>query len=178
MPRFACLFAVVALLGCTNEDPAALFVDISYQLRCIDCDPRSPDGPMRDLLLVDGEMDTTLTCAASASGSTHEVDFSAQNSQYSLELHQVRLGANPGDQCQIEVKEGSGNTYRGGCKAVGSDDDAPCEVELTNEGGAITGSILCRRIQHTLTPTYTRYLLSPGSQDEAAEITIQGCAGL
>jgi len=181
MPRSVCLLSVLAVLasasvGCKTEDPPALFLDLAYQLRCIDCSPRVADGPIRNLSIVDGEMNSSLSCYSSPSGGTNLLYLELENEEFGLKLTQVRLGANPGDRCEVEIKEGAGNSYRGGCKPVGSDDGAPCEVELTKEGDAIVGTIQCTRVAHTLTPTYTRHFVAPNSEDPV-EITIVGCTG-
>ena len=100
------------------------------------------------------------------------------NPEYSFEVLNTRLGDDPGDQCQVRVKEGTGQEYRGSCKPLESESDAPCEVELTADGSGFTGKVLCRKIPHQNNQSLFRYVVSPGTDDEPAEVVAQGCSGL
>jgi hypothetical protein len=166
--------ACLGLLGCTNEDPPALYLDVAYQLRCIDCEPRGADGKVRDVQAVDGEGGDELTCYVEDDLLTLELEGDG----FTFRILQAKLGDNPGDYCQIVVSEGPGSEYRGDCRAPDDDDSgAPCQLELENEGGVLSGTLLCNNIPHALTPEYERYVVAPNS-DDAVEFTVQGCSGL
>jgi hypothetical protein len=170
----ACALACLGLFGCNEEDPPALYLDLDYQLRCNDCEPRGNDGPVRDVQAVDGEGGNNLTCYYESNLLTLELEGSG----FTFRILQARLGDDPGEFCEIVVSEGSGSQYRGDCR--GPDDDssgAPCELEITNEGGVLSGTLLCTNIRHELTPEYERYVVAPMS-DDPVEFTVQGCSGL
>jgi hypothetical protein len=170
------LFALALVLtcaACSEEDPAALYADVNYQVRCLDCEPRVADDPERDLAVVDGEQDSSLRCE-SVGGL---VSLEIETSEYAFKILNARLGNDPGDQCEVRVKEGI-NEYRGFCKAEGSDDEQPCEVELTADGSGFVGRVFCNQIRHHLSNTLLRYVVAPGTTDEPAEVVASGCSGL
>jgi hypothetical protein len=176
MPRLlvACALSCVVLFGCNKEDPPALYLDVAYQLRCIDCEPRGSDGPIRDVQVVDGEDGANLTCYLQNNLLTLELEGSG----FTFRILQARLDDDPGEFCEIVVSEGTGSQYRGDCR--GPDDDssvAPCELDLENDNGVLSGTLLCNNIRHELTPEYERYVVAPMSE-EPVEFTVQGCTGL
>lgn len=172
-----CLVALAALAfvaSCNKEDPAALFADIAYQVRCLDCQPVTTDSPARDVSVVDGQNGTALSCEYI----NGRVTLHISNAEYGFDILGARLGDDPGDQCEVRVKEGSGNEYAGSCKPAGSSGGAPCEVELMQDGSGFSGTILCKKIPHRRTTSLFRYVVSPRTTDEPAEISVQGCSGL
>lgn len=170
----AALAALALLASCNEEEPAALFADVAYQLRCLDCDPIGPDGPKRDFSVVDGQNDTSLSCDASSG----RISLEISNPEFTFRIIKARPGKDPGNECEIRVSEGSGNEYRGGCKKVGGDGSNPCEVELTVSGSSFSGTVQCRNIVRNLNAIYERQVVAPGTTDEPAEISVEGCAGL
>jgi hypothetical protein len=175
MHRFVLALALLFFLAsCNEEEPAALFADVAYQLRCLDCTPVSPDSPKRDFSVVDGQDGTSLSCSVAAGAFTLEI----VNEDFTFKILDALPGDDPGGQCQIRISEGSGNEYRGGCKKVGAGGDRPCEVELTASGSGFTGTVECHAIKHNLNATLHRHVVAPGTDDEPAEISVDGCAGL
>ena len=170
----AALVAIACLVSCNEEEPAALFADVAYQLRCLDCDPIATDSPKRDFSVVDGQNDTSLSCDASGG----RISLEISNPDFSFRIIKARPGKDPGPECEIRVSEGPGNEYRGGCKKVGGSGSNPCEVELTVSGDSFSGTLQCRDIKRHLNATYERQIVAPGTTDEPAEISVQGCAGL
>jgi hypothetical protein len=168
-------FAVLpCLASCNEEEPAALFADVAYQLRCRDCDPTGSDSPKRDFSVVDGQDGTSLSCSASGG----RISLEISNPDFSFRIIKARPGKDPGNECEIRVSEGSGNEYRGGCKKIGGDGMNPCEVELTVSGSSFSGTVECRNILRNLNAIYERQVVAPGTVDEPAEISVEGCAGL
>jgi len=169
---FLALVLGLSVAACTEEDPAALFADVSYQVRCLDCEPRTADGPERDLAVVDGD-GASLRCESNGG----LVSLEIETEDYAFKIMNARLGNDPGSQCEVRVKEGI-NEYRGFCKPEGSDDEQPCEVELTADGSGFMGRVFCSQIRHHLTASLFRYVVAPGTNDEPAEVVASGCAGL
>jgi hypothetical protein len=169
------LLVALALVftACSEEDPAALYADVNYQVRCLDCEPRVADDLERDLAVVDGEQGSSLRCESVGGLVSLEIETSA----YAFKILNARLGSDPGDRCEVRVKEGI-NEYRGGCKAEGSGDAQPCEVELTADGSGFVGRVYCDQIRHNLTSSLFRYVVAPGTRDEPAEVVASGCSGL
>lgn len=168
------------VLGCTEEDPAALFVDFSYQVRCLDCEPRSNDDPARKVHAVDGEHDLTLTCSVLDRGGEQFVSFSIEHTDadgdvdYSLAVDQVNLDSkDPGDGCRIKAKEGD-NLYEGLCTGDDPSDELPCQVKVDPKGNGITGSLRCLHIPNKAQPTLTRNITAP-STEKAAKFEVTGC---
>lgn len=173
MPRLLLVLALVpCFTGCSEEDPAALFADVNYQVRCLDCEPRTADDPERDLSVVDGD-GASLRCESV--GGLVTLVIEAGN--YAFEIHNARLGNDPGGQCEVRVTEGS-NEYRGACKAEGSDDAQPCEVELNADGTGFVGRVYCDQIRHHRSASLFRYVVAPGTGDEPADVVASGCSGL
>src|SRR5689334_9073826 len=139
MPRLlvSCLvFGCVAFaLGCTEEDPAALFLDFNYQVRCLDCEPRSNDDPARDVHAVDGEDELTINCSVVDRGGDRLVSISVEHTDdrtgtvdYSLSIDQANLDSkDPGNGCRVHVKEGP-NVYEGNCTGGDPNEETPCMI--------------------------------------------------
>jgi hypothetical protein len=170
------------MLGCTEEDPAALFIDMAYQVRCIDCEPQTNDNPARDIHAVDGEKGLTLNCSAIERGGERLVSFSIEHTDpdtnsvdYSLSVDQVSIDSkDPGTGCRVHAKEGS-NTYEGLCTGDDPTDDAPCSLTgLKQAGDGVTGSLHCIHIPNKAQPTLTRHIAAPSSQ-KAVKFEIKGC---
>jgi len=164
------------LASCNAEDPAALFADVSYQLRCLDCNPIAPDGPKRDFSTTDGQNGTRLSCRAS----NGLVSLEIVGEGFMFKILDARPGDQPGNQCEVQVSEGgTSNEYRGACKPVDGAGMQPCEVELVSDGdGGFAGTVECHRIPHRVTSAAFRHVVAPGSTDKPANVSAQGCAGL
>ena len=179
VPAAALLFSCA--LGCTEDDPAALFIDFNYQVRCIDCEPRSNDDPARDVHAVDGEDGLTLTCSAIDRGGDRLVSFSIEHTDpktggvdYSFSLDQANLdSSDPGAGCRVNVKEGS-NSYEGNCTGKEATEDEPCIVKLEKAGDGVTGSLHCVHIPNKAQPTIQRYIVA-GGKESAAKFEVTGC---
>lgn len=170
------LVALAFIASCNKEDPAALFADVRYQLRCLGCTPVAADGPKRDFSATDGQDGVRLSC--DADGGLISLRISGEG--FTFNILDARPGDEPGNRCEVQVSEGgTGNEYRGGCKGVDGDGSQPCEVELVRDGdGSFSGTVECHNIPHRVTAAAVRQLVAPGTMDEPAEISVQGCAGL
>lgn len=170
------------MLGCKQEDPAALFIDFAYQVRCVDCEPQSNDEPARDIHAVDGEHDLTLTCNVIERGGERLVSFSIEHTDpdtgsvdYSLSVDQASLDSkDPGAGCRVNAKEGS-NVYEGLCTGDEPSDETPCALaDLKQSGDGIKGSLHCIHIPNKAQPTITRHIAAP-STEKAAKFEVTGC---
>jgi hypothetical protein len=175
--------AVLALLACAEQDPPPLYVDVDYQVRCIECDPRAPDDAARRVRALDAEAGFTVECRVEESRGDRLLTFSVRyedkaddSNSYGLSLVQANLdAADPGGSCRVTVFEGS-NTYEGHCSAELAA-GVTCQVELGAEAGIVTGSILCREVENKNAPGYKRHVVAPSSTDPA-EFKVHGCVGL
>jgi hypothetical protein len=166
------LMAVPVLFACSEEDPAPQFIELDYQIRCLDCQPASMDEVPHKIDAVAGDSDVAVSCHTT--GSKPELTFSLQGASYMFRIRAASLaGKDPGDGCVVTVKEGS-NTYEGGCTAGDPTEDQPCQVQLKQDDDVITGSVLCRNIPNALTPTVRRNIVAP-STSKAAEFEIHNC---
>ena len=70
--------ALCALVGCNETDPEALYIDALYQLRCIDCEPRTNDGRSRDIHHLDGDQGFDLSCVTESTSDGRLISFLAE----------------------------------------------------------------------------------------------------
>jgi len=175
---------VLSLCACNNEDPAPLYLEADYQLRCIDCKPTSPDETARSLNVLNGEAGYVVDCSAERSSGDRVVNFSAsfkdplgKKDKFSVAVTQANIdAANPGASCRVEVVEGS-NTYKGECTGGAPTKAKPCVINLKAEGGVLSGTIECKTIPNASDAQIRRYLVAPGTK-KAAKFSIDGCTGL
>ena len=186
--RHLIFITLVALLvpACVSEDAGPIYLETEYQVRCVRCEPRAPDNPIRKIEYLSGENGFDITCQVTERGGnkvvTMEADFSdaeAESRNYSLRLRLVSLDkSDPGPDCQVTVREGS-NTYEGGCTAGEPDEEHPCKISLSRDGDdAIAGSIMCEEISNKANKGTKRHVVAPLSTDEAAEFKIYNCTDL
>jgi hypothetical protein len=177
-----CLCVSPALFACSEQDPAPHFIDVTYQVRCIDCQPVTTDDSTRRVLAIDGENNFEVSCHANGGGpllsfSATHTDKENKDNNYSLEIQRASLaGRDPGKSCTVLVTEGS-NSYLGGCTDDEPTDDLPCKVKFTRDGQNVTGSILCKHIQNKNTGEFTRWVVKPGTM-KALTFEVDGCEGL
>lgn len=183
LPILASLF-VLSLCACTSEDPAPLYLEGDYQLRCIDCKPTAVDETAHNLNALNGEAGFVVACSAERNGGDRVVSFSAsfkdpagKKDKFSITVTQANIdAANPGVSCHVEVVEGS-NDYKGTCTGGAPTMDKPCVVKFKAEGGVLSGSIDCKTIPNHADAQIRRYLVAPGI-DKPAKFSIDGCTGL
>ena len=170
-----------AVAGCNETDPDPLYIDVVYQMRCKDCEPRTNDSPVRDIHYLDGDQGFALECGTSAGDDGTLISFSAvytdpenPDNTYGLHVDQAGLdGASASGACSVKVDE-SGSVYEGRCSNSAPTSGHPCQVKLATEGTTVTGTINCDKIpiQDMMEPF--RYFKKPNS-DNAADIEIRGC---
>ena len=173
----------VGVLGCTSDTAPTVYVGMSYQVRCIDCQPRALDDAARNVKAVDAESGYKLSCKVDNDGGTRRVGFSivhdsAKSDQsYSLSVSHANLTDEESDgPCSVRVVEGA-NTYEGACGSDDPSEDRPCKISFEVKGGVIHGSLYCAKLQSDATSGILRYVTAPVSRD-AAEFEIHGCTDL
>ncbi|MFI5308609.1 MAG: hypothetical protein ACHQ53_14715 [Polyangiales bacterium] len=170
-------------VSCVTNDPAPLYADINYQVRCIDCEPRAVDDSAHHIAALNGENGFDVSCTVQQSGgrlvsfNAALIDAKHPTSSYGFEILQANVDKkDPGAGCRVLVTEGS-NTYEGRCTSGDPTTGAPCQVIIKDDKGVATGSVLCDAIPNRNDSTVTRHVVLPGSTD-AAKFAIHGCPGL
>jgi hypothetical protein len=177
---------VLGVAGCTSDSTPTVYVDLAYQVRCLDCDSHAPDDTPREVKVVDGEDGYQLECEVKKVGGVRRVTLAANHlDATSTDNHafRVELANLDGDdsslQCTVKVIEGV-QIYEGACSSDTPDvSGGPCQANFRVEKGVIKGAVLCDGLPVEATPEITRYLLAPGgTRDEPAQIQVYGCRGL
>lgn len=185
MPRLIalCCALLPCLIACSEEDPAPLFFDIEYQVRCGGCDPVSADDPERDIRALDGERGFAVACSTMERGGDRLATFSAvftgdsASDGFGISVTQVNLDSKePGPSCRVSVTEGI-NRYDASCTADEPSAESPCQVKVDLDDGVITGRLRCDNIPNRSSSVLTRDVVAPGT-NEPAEFEVQGCSGL
>jgi hypothetical protein len=177
-----CLCAAPALLACAEQDPPPHFMDVTYQVRCVDCQPLSMDDKTRRVLAIDGENNFEVGCTANGSGpllsfSATHTDKDNKDNNYSIQVLQASLASrDPGKSCEVRVTEGS-NSYSGKCTEDAPTEDSPCQVKFHRDDQNVTGSIFCKRIPNRNTAELTRWVVKPGTT-KPFTFQVDGCEGL
>ena len=110
--------------------------------------------------------------------SVSNYDPDKASNSHELEITRALIdGNNPGGNCRVRVTEGA-STFEGGCTDDTPTADKPCQTSFDVKGDTITGSVYCDELSSSASLSIKRYLVHPGSSDEAAEFELQGCTGL
>jgi hypothetical protein len=179
------LFAAPALMACVNQDPAPLFLQTSYQVRCLDCMPVTTDNLARTVAALDGESGFSVACSAQPSGKDRLLSFSVtlidakhESNDYSFKIIQADLDkSDPGAACRVVVTEGA-NAYEGHCTGGDPTTDNPCQItKLRDDHGIVKGNLLCNNIPNRTDANTTRYVVKPSTMTPA-DFEVHGCVGL
>jgi hypothetical protein len=176
---WAGLLPGAGLAACVNEDPAPVVVEIDYQVRCLDCQPRAADDPPHDITALMGKQGFRVSCTGDDYGDTKAISFSAEtnelqangNQGFGLAIRQALPGDDPGPSCRVNAREDV-NEYEGRCSADDPTDEIPCQVAMDFEDGLLKGTVLCRNIPDEVGAR--RSIVASGSV-EPAEFTVHGC---
>lgn len=172
------------LSSCTSLDPAPLYVDMNYQVRCGDCMPRSADDLARDIKTLNGENNYIVACDAASQGGKRQLSFSVQHpgehasDGYKFSVAQALIdGKDPGSSCKVRVIEG-GNTYVGGCTSGAPSSENPCQLTFKLDGSIVTGTIWCKAIPNGANNTSVRDVVTPYTMNKPIPFEVDGCTGL
>ena len=190
--RWLLLVVLVGLgaASCSSTDPAAVFIDLDYQVRCFMCEPRAPDDPKRQIQVLDGDMGYDVDCHVSTVDKDRVLSFSAKSDAsgtgmvHSIEVLQAAYdGDDPGAKCEVRVREES-NRYVGKCTGGEPDADAPCQVKVEVKDGIVKGTLLCEQIANEGIEASKRHVVlsdrpgGVGPELTPATFEIHGCTGL
>jgi len=175
---------VPAATSCVTNDPAPLYADVNYQVRCIDCEPRAVDDTPHHITALDGEKGFDVACTTQSVSGGRLVTFNASlidskhpTSTYAFKILQANVDKqDPGSSCRVQIVEGN-NTYERHCTSRDPTADVPCHVKISDVKGSAKGSVLCGELPNRNDMTVTRHLVKPGTSDPAP-FEIQGCPGL
>lgn len=178
------LSLLATFASCTSETTPIVYIGMTYQVRCLDCQPREPDPNPRDVRAVDGEAGYSLDCSVNKSGSTRRVTFSAEHQSdeadntYVLSVKGARLGGEESDgPCEVRVIEGN-NTYVAGCSSEAPTTERPCQVSFSEKAGVIKGELYCDKMPSDASLSQVRYLVAPYTSSDPVELELYGCRGL
>ena len=170
------------LVSCTSDTTPTVYVGLSYQIRCLDCQPRALDDVARNVKAVDEEAGHRLACRVEDRDGTKRVTFSLahdssdETKNYSLRVNNGNLTGGTDDPCELTIVEGA-NTYKGGCSSEEPNADRPCQVSFELDRSVLRGSLYCNNIGNEATANVTRYVVAPLSR-EPVKFEIYGCTGL
>jgi len=180
-------FAVVCALGwsaCKSEEEPPVYLETEYQLRCLDCQPSTSDEPERDIALLNGEFDFTVTCDVTRVGGERSMTLTAaykarsSEDRYGFRITRGDIDSKEQtDECEVQVLEGA-NTYEGICTGDDPSDDKPCKVTFKPDGEIVEGTMYCDKVKLLGAPSNFRYLVDPGSSDKPAKFEVHNCSGL
>jgi hypothetical protein len=180
-------FAVVCVLGsfaCKSTDEPPVYLDADYQVRCLDCQPRTADEPEREVALLNGEFDTTVTCAISRVGGERSMTLtmgyktSSTEQRYGFRITRGDIDSEEQtDECEVQILEGA-NTYKGTCSGDDPTENVPCKVTFKPDGEIVNGTMYCEKMTLVGAPTNFRYLVDPGTTDKSAKFAVHNCSNL
>jgi hypothetical protein len=170
--------------ACKTESSPPIYLDANYQLRCLDCEPRTGDDPERDIALLDGENDFKITCdikrISGKRSMTLVVDHNAEkeSSRYGIRITRANIDADeqPGE-CKVRVTEGA-NIYEGACTGDEPSTEQPCTVKFERKAEIVEGRVYCDKIPNQANLASFRYLLDPGTNDKPMKFEVHNCTGL
>jgi hypothetical protein len=172
------------VLACTSDTTPAVYVDLAYQVRCNDCQPRVTDESAHPIKAVNGEGDLDLRCRAESSSGVKRVNIRAAHfneistSNYAFTIENGSLEGDESEgPCRLEVIEGN-DTFEGACGTDEPTEDRPCQVKFSLEKGVVKGTAYCHRITKVGVPSEYRYVVLPGERAEPATFQVYGCADL
>jgi len=175
-------FATLTSAACTSDADPTVYVALSYQVRCLTCQPRVPDENAHEIKAVNGEGGLQLECRVNRIGGTRRVSFSSTHPKgddtYSLSVTNGNIDGDESEgPCQVDLTE-SGNSYSGACGSDDPTEDRPCKISFEERNGVIKGGVYCLNIPNVGNRTSTRTLVSPATRDEPATFEVHGCKGL
>lgn len=180
-------FAVVCCLAqaaCKTESSPPIYLDANYQVRCLDCEPRTGDDPERDIALLDGEDDFKITCDVKRISGKRSMTLvvshnsERESSRYGFRITRANIDDvdQPGE-CKIRVTEGA-NVYEGACTGGEPSTEQPCTVEFDRKAEIVEGRVYCDKIPNQANLASFRYFLDPGSNDDPMKFEVHNCTGL
>jgi hypothetical protein len=180
-PRVIATLLLAAAAACTQEDPPPVLIDIDYQVRCLECEPRAADDPVHDVHAAPGADGFQVSCSRDRLDGVSVFSFGADSDAvqsngvrgYGFEVLEMAIGPDPGSSCSVLLHEGA-NRYQGRCAAGDPDQDTPCQVTSSIEHGVVRGSLLCVNVPNAATGELRRSVVKSLTRDPA-EFQVHGC---
>jgi hypothetical protein len=172
----------VLLSACTSDTTPAIYIDMGYQVRCLNCERAVQDDMPREIKNVSGENGLTLRCDVHKVNGTRRVDFSIdhpsgdQDNKYGIDVSGNLDSSDPSDAC-VTVREGD-NTYSYMCPSDDESFTIPCQASFELKDNIISGMVICDDIPNSSTNESTRSVVAPNSRTDGASFKLYGCAGL
>ena len=181
----------LAALGCGDDEPAKVYGDMQWAVRCTECGMCSGIRD-RSILGLDGEMSQEISCNVTSSGDQRVFTIRATNRADPEDVFGITIrglavssmgGPPQGSTCVVTVNEG-GNRYTGPCGAVTATNEvqpcylAPVAISDTAAGPEVNFTMMCTDLPHEADANLRRELTSPGSAMQPGLFRITSCAGL
>lgn len=178
------LFGLVS--GCPSNDPAGVYADIQYAVRC-EMMGMCPGTVQRDINGFNGEGALRVTCRVTDSGDQRILNFSAASgSSYGITITNAsfpRAGGSPGAGCSVTVTDGP-NTFTGTCGGAAPSAAQPCQIssvafttEVETGSPLITGQMLCEGLPNRADATRVREVTGPAAAGGPLTFNIYDCTG-
>ena len=172
-----------SLAACTSDTTPAIYMEMGWQVRCIDCGRSAQDDVPRTVKNVSGEAGFTLDCDVRKVSGTRRVDFSIdhpstdQDDKYGIAISLGNLDTEDTEDVCVRVYEGD-STYTYECPSEDASFANPCKASFTIKDKIIEGDVKCDNVPNQGTNEITRSVVTPGSRTDAAHFKLYGCAGL
>jgi hypothetical protein len=170
--------------ACKTESAPPVYLDANYQLRCVDCEPRTGDDPEREVALLDGELDFTISCDVKRISGKNSLTLSFKHDgarpsdTYGIRVTRANIDAqDQSNECKVRITEGA-NIYEGACTGDDPSTEQPCKVSFDQKAEIVQGSVYCNKIPNQGNLASFRYLVDPGSQDKPMKLAVHNCTGL
>lgn len=175
----AASFALVglALSSCGTNTPPPVYVEASWQVRCLRFDGTPLMGctepAQRDIFAYNGDMQQRVTCQIREMGAVRTINFTAagrsEGVAYSISLQNASIpaeGGAPSGACTFSFSDG--NTYSAPCGPAEPTAAQPCQIRQIRFGefeGSPTmqTEIYCVEAPATVDSTIHRGATLPGS---------------
>jgi hypothetical protein len=189
---FGCVsLLAIAVLGCGGDEPATVYADMQWAMRCGEFGMCS-GLPDRSILGLNGEMDQDIRCSANESGGQYIFNIRAfgladPEDEFGIVIRGLAVttsgGGVIGSTCEIEVEEG-GNKFEGRCGATMMTSEvqpcfiSPLVIADSAAGPTVTFTAQCSDLPLEADATIKRELTGPGSATSPATFQITSCSGL
>jgi hypothetical protein len=190
----------LAAMSCGGDDPATVYADIQWAVRCGEFGMCS-GLPDRDICGLDGATTNCETmeparydirCTANASDGMYVLTIRARDTVDSEDVYGVSIrgltvnqggGMPVGSACSFQVEEG-GNLFEGACGASPMTTDVqPCHIPNvsitdTAQGPTVSFTVMCTDLPSEADAMRKREVTGPGGPSMPATFMITSCSGL
>jgi hypothetical protein len=174
-----------SLPACSSDTTPVVYIELAYQVRCLDCDPRAPDYTEHNIKHVDGEAGYAMACSVTKLDGARRVTFSAthidpmnSSTDHSLKVSLANIDGDDTDRpFDVRILEGA-TTYVGSGTSDSPSDSQPCQARFTVKDNVINGGLYCAHIPSDSDIANNRYVVAPATSSDPAPFKLYGCQGL